>query len=547
MRTIAIMNQKGGCGKTTTAINLAATLAARGHRTLLVDMDPQGHCALGLAVPEAQVERQVGDLLRAGLDGSLAVSEVTWQITRRLDLVPATMALAALERTLATATDRDRRLVQVLATVQDTYEFTIVDCGPSIGLLAFNALRAADEVVIPVETGYFALKGANKQAQTVEMLARRAGHHARLSVLATMYDARTRLAREILEELSNRFGEQLLPVVINYHAKLREAASFGQPITEYDAASKGMQDFDLLADWLLDNPPGPPPMSPEFAGPATATAGPSRNPALSRAAELVERARSLAQRTATVSANLAGQNTPTPPDADRPAPIEPDEIATQVAAEHPEPGPQEAVAEAQATDKNDETVYDHPALAADADTPVEESGEAPAACPVRIAPRARVEEPLPPPPGPVTRLPLPPLRGQSPVVPAESDTPTTAPSPLQRLYGARSTRQGLLFVQPADAGRRLAIAGDFNGWSPDRTPMLRDETTGAWRAVVTANPGRYRYRLVIDGRWQPDPHNPDVEANPFGEPNNVVELDEQPAADLAQPAGSPTAAETHTA
>ncbi|MEM1210499.1 MAG: AAA family ATPase [Planctomycetota bacterium] len=522
MRTIAIMNQKGGCGKTTTAINLAATLAARGHRTLLVDMDPQGHCGLGLAVPEAQIERQVGDLLRAGLDGSLAVSEVTWQITRRLDLVPATMALAALERTLATAPDRDRRLVQVLATVQDTYEFTIVDCGPSIGLLAFNALRAADEVLIPVETGYFALKGANKQAQTVEMLARRAGHHARFSVLATMYDARTRLAREILEELGNRFGEQLLPVVINYHAKLREAASFGQPITEYDAASKGMQDFDLLADWLIANPPGPPAIAPELAGPATAA--PSRNPALSRAAELVERARSLAQRTASVSANLSGQEAAPAPPADQPAPIEPDEIATEVAARHPEPSPYDAANDGAAKDVNDETVYDHPAIAADG-TPADDTpAEPPAACPIRIAPRDRAPAPDPDEPRPAPRLPLPPLRGQSPVVAADPTPETTPAGTLHRLYGARSTRQGLLFVQPADAGRRLAIAGDFNGWSPDRTPMIRDETTGAWRAVVPANPGRYRYRLVIDGRWQPDPHNPTVEANPFGEPNNVVEF-----------------------
>ena len=150
MRTIAIINQKGGCGKTTTSINLAAVLAAQGRRTLLVDMDPQSHCALGLAVPEAQVERSITDLLRAGLDGSIALHDVIWQVSRNLDFAPCTMALAGLEQELSPVPDKDRRLLQVLSTVSDQYDFCIIDCPPSIGLLTFNALRAADEVIIPV-------------------------------------------------------------------------------------------------------------------------------------------------------------------------------------------------------------------------------------------------------------------------------------------------------------------------------------------------------------------------------------------------------------
>ncbi len=149
MRTIAIINQKGGCGKTTASINLAATLAAKGQRTLLVDMDPQSHCAMGLAVPEAQLDRSIADLLRVGLDGSLGVADITWQISRHLDLAPSTIALAGIEQQLAGASDKDRRLVQVLSTAANRYDFCIVDCPPSIGLLTFNALRAADEVAHP--------------------------------------------------------------------------------------------------------------------------------------------------------------------------------------------------------------------------------------------------------------------------------------------------------------------------------------------------------------------------------------------------------------
>jgi len=268
VRTIAIINQKGGCGKTTTSINLAAVMALRGQRTLLLDMDPQSHCALGLAVPDNQIQRSTADLLRHGPGGGLKVRDVTWQISRGLDLVPSSMALAGIEQQLASAPDKDRR---------------IVDCPPSIGLLTFNALRAADEVMIPVETGYFAMQGSVRQEQTIEMMARRVGHEVRFSVLPTMYDVRTRLAREILGELKKHFGERVLPIVINFNSKLKEAASFGQPITEYDSASRGMQDFDALATWLLDNPPAAArPVTPETAAlapapAATANTAPAHN------------------------------------------------------------------------------------------------------------------------------------------------------------------------------------------------------------------------------------------------------------------------------
>jgi chromosome partitioning protein len=302
LRTIAIINQKGGCGKTTVSINLAAMLATMGRRTLLVDMDPQAHCSLGLAVPEQQVERSICDMLKAGLDGTVSFQDIIWQISRTLDLAPSTMALAGIQHELSNAPDKDRRLVQVLSTVADTYEFCVIDCPPSIGVLTFNALRAADEVLIPVETGYFAMQGAIRQEATIEMLARRAGHHARFRVLATLYDVRIKLSREILSELSRSFGEKLLPMVIHFNSKLKEAASFGQPITEYDPGSRGMQDFEDLANWLIANPPLPLATS---SGHGADSAGKPANPAMTRAAELVERAKALSARTAALSSRLA--------------------------------------------------------------------------------------------------------------------------------------------------------------------------------------------------------------------------------------------------
>jgi len=352
VRTIAIINQKGGCGKTTVSINLAATLAARGHKTLLVDMDPQSHCALGLAVPEAQIDKSTADLLRAGMSGEIGVADITWQISRNLDLAPSTVALAGVEPMLATAPDRDRRLAQVLATAADRYQYCIIDCPPSIGLLTFNALRAADEVIVPVETGYFAMQGSFRQEQTIEMLAQKVGHRARFKILPTLYDVRTKLAREILSELKKHFGEKLLPLVINFNAKLKEAASFGQPITEYDAGSRGMQDFEELAVWLHQNPPYPgqapaladvqandaaasqaddAPGAPSFApSPSHGQNGSNSNPALSRAAELVERARELSTRTAVLSQRLGRQDAAEP--IAQPVPPQPNQPVARVEA-----------------------------------------------------------------------------------------------------------------------------------------------------------------------------------------------------------------------
>ncbi len=465
VRTIAIINQKGGCGKTTCSINLAASLSAKGKRTLLVDMDPQSHCAMGLAVPDAQIDKSIADMLRAGLDGSIAMSEVTWQIARDFDLAPSTIMLAGIEAQLNTAPDKDRRLVQVLSTVQDNYDYCVIDCPPSIGLLTFNALRAADEVLIPVETGFFSMQGAVRQQQTIRMLARRAGHHVRFSVLATMYDVRTKLAREILSELKRHFGEDLLPIVINFNSKLKEAASFGQPITEYDAASRGMQDFERLADWLLTNPPAPvvvPP--PSFAGDfeepqaedEQATQA-SSNPALSRAAELVERARALSTRTAELSSRLASD--------------------------------EDAQAEGFAPDL--------PTI----DPTAQPSSEA-------------VAESTPP------RQPVDPVEAPAVKVP---EVPDSFEKKLAGLFGARHTAQGLLFIQPGDKAKtNMAIAGDFNGWDPRSTPLKRDENLGVWQTCVPVPPGRYRYRLVVDGQWIQDPYNSYVESNPFGELNNIV-------------------------
>src|SRR5437764_5990962 len=248
MRTLAIINQKGGCGKTTTSINLAACLARLGHKTLLVDMDPQGHCGVGLAVPEEQIERTIYDALLEESDGKPArMSEVVWQIASDFDLAPANLRLAAFEQVFSGRDGREDRLARALASVKATYNWVILDCPPSVGLLTFNALRACDEVIVPVETGFFSLHGLTKMMETLELLKEKCSKDILLRVLPTLYDTRTKLAREVLSELRAKFRDYLMDSTVNFNTKLKEAASFGQPITEYDPGSRGYKDFVNLA------------------------------------------------------------------------------------------------------------------------------------------------------------------------------------------------------------------------------------------------------------------------------------------------------------
>ena len=252
MRTIAIINQKGGCGKTTVSINLAAALAAKGHRTLLVDMDPQSHCAVGLAVPEEQIEQSIYDvLIGTGRGEPMRINEILWQICERFELAPSGIDLAAFEQQMTGIADRENCLKKVLDGLKEDYDNVIIDCPPSVSLLTFNALRAASDVIVPVEMGYFSLHGLSKQLETLSILCKQCEQTINVMVLASMYDIRTKMGREILAELKKHFSEKMFKTVVNFNTKLKEAASLGQPISEYDPTSKGYKDFLTLADELI--------------------------------------------------------------------------------------------------------------------------------------------------------------------------------------------------------------------------------------------------------------------------------------------------------
>lgn len=250
MRTTAIVNQKGGCGKTTTAINLAALSAKRGTSTLLVDMDPQSHCAAGLGIPEEAIEGGTTTVMRGESEG-VDPTELCWEIGHGFHVLPSTVLLSAVEAQRSEdAAEVQSRLGGFLSRCRGQFDACYIDCPPALGMLTFSALRAANLAIIPVETGYFSLKGAQRQWDTIEALVRRLGRPLPRWILPTIHDPGSRLAARILETLTQTFDPSLAPLVIREHESLREAASLGQPVCEFDPGGAAEQDFQSLLDWV---------------------------------------------------------------------------------------------------------------------------------------------------------------------------------------------------------------------------------------------------------------------------------------------------------
>jgi len=248
MHIIAIVNQKGGCGKTTTAINLSATLGQQGARVLVIDMDPQGHASLGFGVAGAE---------RAGLyellKGEQRPDEVIQSgVTRGVDLIPGNISLAAAEHLLAEQPDRDRQLARHLATLEAHYDCVVLDCPPALGLLSVNALRAADRVVIPVEPSLYSLDGIERLRETIHLLAGQYDIQPTINLLANMFDIRTRVARNMLEMLES-LPIELCTTRIRNSVSVREAACHGVPLTDHVPRAPVTGDFRRLAEELLGN------------------------------------------------------------------------------------------------------------------------------------------------------------------------------------------------------------------------------------------------------------------------------------------------------
>lgn len=254
-RVIAVANQKGGVGKTTTAINLSASLASRGHRVLLCDFDPQGNASSGVGYPMERVELSIYDALIA----DVAVTDcIRPTLQEGLFVIPATTDLVGAEIELIGNAKRERYLANLLAPVQDSYEYIIVDCPPSLGLLTLNALVAADGVLVPMQAEYFALEGLSALLRTIEQV--RKMYNPKLAiegVLFCMYDPRTNLAGQVRGEVQEHLGGRVFETSIPRNIRLSEAPSHGQPALIYDSRCPGTKSYLALADEYLGRRQGP--------------------------------------------------------------------------------------------------------------------------------------------------------------------------------------------------------------------------------------------------------------------------------------------------
>jgi len=256
MRVIAIVNQKGGCGKTTTTVNLAGALAADGNRVLIVDMDPQAHATLAMGLEPDELEMNLYEVL-VDPAGASRLDAVIVDVSDQIDLAPSSIVLSALEQKLATERHdaRTERLANALDSLPPLYDYVLIDCPPNVGLLTFNALRAASEVIVPLETSFFAIDGVQKLLETISLLSDRIGHELDVRVLPTLYDGRTRYARQTLGEIRELFKELCFDTVIRLNVKLREAAREGLPVSRYAPSANGALDYASVAMELAAAPP----------------------------------------------------------------------------------------------------------------------------------------------------------------------------------------------------------------------------------------------------------------------------------------------------
>ncbi len=250
MKVIAVANQKGGCGKTTTAINLSSSFVIKGKKVLLIDCDPQSHATMGLNVNAAE-SGSLYNVLTIRTAEQLSIEAVSVKIKDNFDMVPSDALLGAIEQEFSDQDGRESRLLQALSRLSKNYDYVVLDCPPSIGHLCINCLRACNIAVIPIDMSLFSLRGVARLTDILAMLSNAVGHHVDCRALITMYDSRTRYSRQVLEKVREQFRTNVFETVIRYNIRLRETVDYGVPVSDYDRLAIGHYDYSMLAEEIL--------------------------------------------------------------------------------------------------------------------------------------------------------------------------------------------------------------------------------------------------------------------------------------------------------
>ena len=249
-RIIAVANQKGGVGKTTTSINLAACLAEKGKKVLAVDMDPQGNLTSGLGVDKDSVEKSIYELIIGEVDIKEVINK---EVLENLDIIPTSIDLSAAEIELIGVDDKEYILRNAIDQIKDQYDFVIIDCPPSLSMLTINAMTTADSVIVPIQCEYYALEGLSQLIHTVELVKDRLNSKLEIEgVVFTMYDARTNLSLQVVENVKDNLQQNIYKTIIPRNIRLAEAPSYGLPINKYDPKSTGAESYMRLADEVIE-------------------------------------------------------------------------------------------------------------------------------------------------------------------------------------------------------------------------------------------------------------------------------------------------------
>ena len=249
-RIIAVANQKGGVGKTTTSINLAACLAEKGKKVLAVDMDPQGNLTSGLGVDKDSVEKSIYELIIGEVDIKEVINK---EVLENLDIIPTSIDLSAAEIELIGVDDKEYILRNAIDQVKDQYDFVIIDCPPSLSMLTINAMTTADSVIVPIQCEYYALEGLSQLIHTVELVKDRLNSKLEIEgVVFTMYDARTNLSLQVVENVKDNLQQNIYKTIIPRNIRLAEAPSYGLPINKYDPKSTGAESYMRLAGEVIE-------------------------------------------------------------------------------------------------------------------------------------------------------------------------------------------------------------------------------------------------------------------------------------------------------